>query len=440
MPDVEIEAFLSLYRRYRSGPSKISDWDSIRMPDADGLVPYDSFPVPDRKGTRAALSRLAVCKLNGGLGTSMGCPGAKSLIVVKEGKTFLDLILEQLREIRAVHGVDVPLVLMNSFYTQEETQKTLDGHRYRSFVEGFQQSKFPRFREDNGALLDAREYGREAWYPPGHGDIFHCLQNRGALEKLLNAGKNILFVSNADNLGAEVDARILSHMLEEDIPFLMEVTQKTLADVKGGVLYHDGSRLRLLEIARVPDERLEDFYNLEKFRFFNTNNIWINLAHLRKRLDEGPLDLEVIVNRKTVAGIDVVQLETAIGSGLDHFPAARGALVGRERFLPVKKTDDLLLVQSDLFKLEGGRLVRNPARTKSGLPQVKLGKSFARLEDYFARFRSIPNILDLDSLTLDGEVRFEENVTLRGNVSIVSHNAHMTIPKGSVLENCLVEN
>ena len=75
------------------------------------------------------------------------------------------------------------------------------------------------------------------WYPPGHGDLYNALMHSGVLDQLLAEGKEYLFVSNSDNLGAVVDQRILQHMIDINAEFIMEVTDKTKADVKvrGGV-------------------------------------------------------------------------------------------------------------------------------------------------------------------------------------------------------------
>jgi len=42
------------------------------------------------------LDKLVVLKLNGGLGTSMGCKGPKSAISVRDDLTFLDLTVQQI--------------------------------------------------------------------------------------------------------------------------------------------------------------------------------------------------------------------------------------------------------------------------------------------------------------------------------------------------------
>ena len=103
-------------------------------------------------------------------------------------------------------------------------------------------------------------------YPPGHGDLYDALTNSGLLDRLLAAGKEYIFVSNVDNLGATVDVNILQHMIDSQAEFLMEVTDKTKADVKGGTIIDYEGQVRLLEIAQVPSEHVEDFKSVRKVR------------------------------------------------------------------------------------------------------------------------------------------------------------------------------
>ena len=433
------ENFIRLYEKFREGPLKINNWDSIQSPDEKFLLPSTSIKVPDRKTVQKNLSRMAVCKLNGGLGTSMGCQMPKSTIVVRESKSFLDLIVDQLCEVERDFGVKVPLILMNSFYTHEETKKIIEKYSGRLEVKTFQQNKFPRLSEDSFQPLSEKEFGIDAWYPPGHGDFYSCIFELGFLDQLLEEGREVLFISNADNLGAVIDPCILAHMLDNDIPFLIEMTPKTPADVKGGTIYREGDDLKLLEIASVPEEHKEEFCSQRKFKVFNTNNIWVNLRHLRKKLAKGPLNLNVIVNRKTIAGKNIIQLETAIGSALECFPGAVGLTVSRDRFLPVKTTNDLLLVQSDLFVLQKGKLTRNPQRKQKGLPRVQLGGEFSQLQDFQDRIPSTPGMLDLDSLDVKGDVRFGAGVQLKGKVQLMAINQPLVIEDGSILEDQALE-
>lgn len=139
---------------------------------------------------------------------------------------------------------------------------------------------------------------RPTRYPPGHGDVFASLYNTGLLDELLAAGKEYLFVSNIDNLGATVDTTILAHMIDSQSEFLMEVTDKTRADVKGGTLTNYDGKMRLLEIAQVPPAHVDDFKSIKKFKIFNTNNLWINLKAIKRVVEEKSMALEIIVNQK----------------------------------------------------------------------------------------------------------------------------------------------
>lgn len=103
----------------------------------------------------------------------------------------------------------------------------------------------------------------DSWYPPGHGDLFEALVQSGELDALLAQGREILFVSNGDNLGATVDNKILSHMIETGAEYIMELTDKTRADVKGGTLINYQGEVRLLEIAQVPKEHVEEFKSIK---------------------------------------------------------------------------------------------------------------------------------------------------------------------------------
>ena len=139
-------------------------------------------------------------------------------------------------------------------------------------IERFNQSKYPRVVKDTMLPAPTGFGGHAEWYPPGHGDMYRSLANSGVLDRLIAEGKEYLFVSNIDNLGATVDPTILQHMHENpECEFIMEVTDKTRADVKGGTLIEYDGKLRLLEIAQVPKEHTEDFKSITKVPPPHTN-------------------------------------------------------------------------------------------------------------------------------------------------------------------------
>ncbi|MBT3515697.1 MAG: UTP--glucose-1-phosphate uridylyltransferase [Flavobacteriaceae bacterium] len=439
LSDSDLKCYVDLYSKLHAKPKKISNWKSLGNPDEKKLISYTSLPVPKKESIEASLAQLAVCKLNGGLGTTMNCRGPKSAIIVREKKTFINILVEQISELNKKYKADVPLYFMNSFNTHDATERIISRVKGTTRILSFCQHSYPRLLADESGFLDLQKKSADAWYPPGHGDLFSCILENGYLDSLIKEGRECLFISNADNLGAVIDLKILDYMINEDIPFLMEVTSKTTADMKGGVLCQGKDRIQLLEIANVPPEHVAEFCGNKKFKFFNTNNIWINLIHLKRMLKEGPLDLDLVINRKQVKKQDILQLETTVGSALNLFPGSVGMNVPRSRFLPVKKTSDLLLVQSNLFDLDRGILKRDSAINDSNLPRINLKDPFNDLKEYQRRVPVPPDIAELSSLELEGQVQFNGNVTLKGNVRLISHKKKIRIPKGAVLENKIVE-
>jgi UTP--glucose-1-phosphate uridylyltransferase len=439
--DTEMQSFFYLFTRYLSERAKSQDleWDRIKSPAADQIVPYDKLPLETKKEN---LNKLAVLKVNGGLGTSMGMTGAKSALEVKNDMTFLDLTVRQIEHLNTTHRVDVPLILMTSFNTHEDTLRIIKKYANQQLrITTFNQSRYPRiFKETLLPCPKRADDDKKHWYPPGHGDLYNALLHSGVLDQLISEGKEYLFVSNSDNLGAVVDDKILQHMIDSQAEFLMEVTDKTKADVKGGTLIDYDGNIRLLEIAQVPSEHVEDFKSVRKFKIFNTNNLWVNLKALKRIMESEQMELEIIINPKVNEdGQAVVQLETAAGAAIKHFKNAHGINVPRSRFLPVKSCSDLLLIKSDIYSLEHGQLVINPARMFESTPVIKLGDHFKKIQQFQKRFKKIPQIVELDHLTVTGDVWFGKNVVLRGTVIVVANEGQrIEIPDGCVLENRLL--
>jgi UTP--glucose-1-phosphate uridylyltransferase len=392
----------------------------------DGLLPGDALePVGDPPALDTLpgvddpglLRRVAVVKLNGGLGTSMGLHHAKSLVAVKGRRTFLDVIAAQVLALR------LPLVLMSSFATADDTERALARH------EGLDAEQFPQSREPK---LDAETFApaewpadpRLEWCPPGHGDLYAALAGSGMLRRLRERGIDWAFTSNADNLGAVLEPRIPAWAERNDTPFVMEVVRGTAADRKGGHIALRDGRLVLRETAQVPDGD-ESFGDVERWRFYNTNNLWIDLRALERLMADDPAGpaLPLIVNHKTVDPGDdtsppVLQLETAMGAAVGAIDGARALHVPRARFAPVKTTDDLLVVRSDAYELgAGGRLT--PA-FDGDPPVVALDPDhYRRLADFDERFaHGPPSLRRARSLRVRGDVRFGPDVTVVGDVRL----------------------
>ncbi|KAK8082331.1 UTP-glucose-1-phosphate uridylyltransferase [Apiospora saccharicola] len=431
--ETEMDNFFSLFRRYLNEKSKGNavDWDRIAPPAQGQVVDYEDLANSESVNF---LNKLAVLKLNGGLGTSMGCVGPKSVIEVRDGMSFLDLSVRQVEYLNRTYDTNVPFILMNSFNTNDDTAaiiKKYEGHNVDIMT--FNQSRYPRILKDS--LLPAPKSFDSA-----------SLYNSGVLEKLIERGIEIIFLSNVDNLGAVVDLRILQHMIESESEYVMELTNKTKADVKGGTIIDYEGSVRLLEIAQVPKEHVNEFKSIKKFKYFNTNNIWMNVKAIKRVVENDELEMEIIPNGKTIPGdkkgesdISVIQLETAVGAAIRHFRNAHGVNVPRRRFLPVKTCSDLMLVKSDLYALKHGQLQMSASRFGDA-PLIKLGGDFKKVSDFQKRIASIPKIVELDHLTITGNVNLGRGVVLKGTVIIVAtEGSTIDIPPGSILENVVVQ-
>src|ERR671929_1509861 len=381
--DAAVAPFEHYYGRLRAGERGMLPEDELEpvddLPAAEDLPPAEE----DDAAARKALDRAVVLKLNGGLGTSMGMDRAKSLLEVKDGLSFLDIIARQVLGLRERTGARLPLVLMNSFATREDSLAALERHAdlAADVPADFVQNKVPKVLADD--LQPARwpDDPSLEWAPPGHGDVYTALLTSGMLEALLDRGYRYAFLSNSDNLGAVLDPRILAWFAGEEVPFAMEVADRTEADRKGGHLARrrDGGGLVLREIAQTPDEDVDAFQDVERHRFFNTNTLWVDLEALRALLErrDGVLGLPMIVNRKTVDPSDkgspeVIQLETAMGAAIDVFDGARALRVPRRRFAPVKTTSDLLALRSDAYVLTDDQRVELAAERNGTPPFVEL--------------------------------------------------------------------
>jgi UTP--glucose-1-phosphate uridylyltransferase len=426
LPEIVVRTFRHYYRQLVQGQTGL-------IPEAD-LEPVDSLPDVDRFSEaladigRSALTRTVVVKLNGGLGTSMGLQRAKSLLPVKYGLSFLDIIVRQALQAGA------PLILMNSFNTREETLRALQEYPELQGQEvplDFVQHKVPKVRKDDLCPVHWPQDRRLEWCPPGHGDIYAALMTSGALEAMLQHGYEYAFVSNADNLGAVLEPRILGYFVRQELPFMMEVADRTEADRKGGHLARtqDG-QLILRESAQCPAQDEDAFQDVQRHRYFNTNNLWLHLPSLKEVMTERDalLGLPMIRNEKPVDPRDehsmpVYQLETAMGSAIGVFDGAGAVRVPRSRFSPVKTTNDLLAVRSDGYKLtDDFRVVSNPEHNEDELI-VDLDEDYYRLVDQMEeRFPyGPPSLKQCRAFCVRGDVRFGKDVAVQGSVHVVNH-------------------
>ena len=439
MGDAAIRAFRRNYEALLRSESGLIPEATISP--AEGLASFEEIAATGAADA-ALLSQAVVIKLNGGLGTGMGLQGPKSLLSVREGVNFLDLMVRQILELRKTSGANVRLLLMNSFSTSEDTLAHLAKYRAQGLADAAEvelmQNQIPKIDAATFLPVEWPADPDLEWCPPGHGDLYPALVGSGWLDRLLAEGVKYAFVSNSDNLGAILDPAILRYFAESGAPFLMEVTRRTAADRKGGhlaVRKSDG-RLLLREVAQCPEEDMAAFQDIDRHRYFNTNSLWLRLDLLKEQLaaDSGVLPLPMIRNNKTVDPRDkkstaVVQLESAMGAAIECFEGAAAIDVPRSRFAPVKTTGDLLALRSDAYEVLDDGQVRLTA-SRNGVPPVISLSDEYKLVDAIEAL-GVPGLIGCDSLTISGPIRFAAGVVIEGKVEFKNTSPeNMTVEPG----------
>ena len=432
-----IEVFCAGYRTLAAGAAGMVPEASI---EPLGVVPaLADLPTA---GDPTALGRTAIIKLNGGLGTSMGLDRAKSLLPARGELTFLDVIVRQVLAARAAYDVTLPITFLNSFRTSADSLAALAA--YPELPVGglpleIVQNRVPKLRHDDLTPVSWPDDPGLEWCPPGHGDLYTVLHATGLLDALGAQGFTQAFVSNSDNLGATPDPVVAEWFATSGSPFAVEAVRRTPSDRKGGHFARrrgDG-RLVLRETAQTLPEDQAALADLDCHRLASTNNIWIDIRALRDLLDarDGVLGLPLIRNVKTVDPRDptspeVVQVETALGAAIELFDGAQVLEVSRERFLPVKTTDDLLVLRSDCVHLDE-RFV--PLQRSTGLPFVALGPAYKAVTGFDRRFATgVPSLAEASSLVVEGDWTFGLCVRVRGDARLGPGTGE--VPAGTVLE------
>ena len=437
---VAIDTFAHYYRLLEHGETGMIPESTIEPLDMEALADVEF----DDATAAEAIRGTAVIKLNGGLGTSMGMDRAKSLLCVRRGLSFLDIIARQVLHLRKQYDAPLPLMFMNSFATSADTMAALaryDALAVDDLPLEFLQNKEPKLLAADLLPASYPKHPDLEWCPPGHGDLYTALRGTGLLGRLIEAGYRYAFVSNSDNLGAVPDPRVAGWFAASGAPFAIEAVRRTAADRKGGHFARrkaDG-RIVLRETAQTLAADKVALADLDRHRFSSTNNLWFDLQAMVDELDarQGVLGLPLIRNVKSLDPGDpttpeVIQIETAMGAAIEVFEGARTIEVGRERFVPVKTTNDLLVLRSDIYDIGKDFVLDQAAET---VPYVELDGSFYKLVgDFDKRFPDgAPSLKRATSLRVDGDFTFGHGVKVVGEVTLKAREAKR-IEGGTVLE------
>ena len=117
LPKIVINNFKFYYKQLASGVTGEIPENDINP--VDSITDCEKFSDHFEQIGFNNIHKTAVLKLNGGLGTSMGLQKAKSLLQIKNNFTFLEIVARQATQ------NNVPLVLMNSFATQQDSLEKL---------------------------------------------------------------------------------------------------------------------------------------------------------------------------------------------------------------------------------------------------------------------------------------------------------------------------
>ena len=438
LPNLVIDTFAHYYRKVVNGETGLifdRDIQPVRPEEIAFHEKLDDF----RAGGHRAMAKTVRIVLNGGLGTSMGLSGPKSLIAVKAGQSFLQIILRQ------SETGPVQLAFMNSFNTHEATLEALAAESAGNRALLFLQHKFPKILQGTLGPAEWPANRELEWNPPGHGDVYLALHESGLLERLMADGIRHAFICNCDNLGARVDPALLGYFATNGFSFMMEVAEKTPADLKGGHLArHGDGRLILREAAQCPEDEIDAFQDIERYRYFNTNNIWVRLDRIHDLVRRhNIIDLPMILNPKTLdprdsASPPVFQLESAMGAAISMFDDTGAVCVPRSRFFPVKTTNDLLAVRSDAFEYTADHSLQS-RRRHPGVPALKISLDpahYKKIEQLEERFPAgPPSLKDCAALSVEGDVLFEKGVSVRGSVSVRNTGkSQAVVPAGTLID------
>ena len=440
--EAAVKVFTHYYHQVEAGTTGLIPEETISpLVEVPRLEDIDI----SEEAERSALAKTVIIRLNGGLGTSMGMDRAKSLLPVRDGDSFVDIIVRQVLAARERYGARLPLIFMDSFRTQDDTLAALAKYPQLAVDDlplDFLQNQEPKLRADDLSPVSYPDDPSLEWCPPGHGDIYTALYGSGLLDKLIDAGFQYASTANADNLGAVPSAKVAGWFASSGAPYAAELCKRTPADVKGGHLAvrNSDGRIILRDTAQTPSDQMHYFTDQYRHPYFHTNNLWFDLVALREvlRQRDGVLGLPLIRNAKTVNPADstttpVVQIECAMGAAIEAFEGASAIEVPRSRFLPVKTTNDLMVLRSDAYEIDvAGQL----NATVDQVCVVELDPKYYKTIHQFEQrvSQGAPSLRQAQRLVVHGDWTFGADVVVKGEVTLADAGVASQVPDGTLLE------
>ncbi|XP_049368854.1 UTP--glucose-1-phosphate uridylyltransferase-like [Solanum verrucosum] len=382
---------------------EVEQLDKIKTVGKDKIyvLPYERLEPAseDATETKQLLDKLVVLKFNGNLGSDMGFSGPKSALEVCNGLTCLDLVVNHIESINSKYGCNIPLLMMNTPSTHDGIMKVLEKHPNKN-IHTFTQSQ--RQQENIEDMSESwtlnKSSAQEKLYPSNLLEVFLSLNSSGKLEPLISQGKEYFLLLQSENVAEVVDPKILNHLIKNSIEHCVEVMPTTSGTEETSLPPQEG-RIQSKEHVK------------------SINTMWMSMSCVERLLQRNDLGF----------------------TSSKFFDRAFAIDTPWSRYLPVERTSDLLILQSDLYTSVEGTLVRNAARANPKDPSIELGPEFGNVDDFRSLFKSIPSIIELDSLKVTGDVWFGTGITLKGKVSIAARpGMKIVIPDGMELKNRII--
>ena len=220
------------------------------------------------------------------------------------------------------------------------------------------------------------------------------------------------------------DARVAGWFAASGAPFAIEAVRRTPSDRKGGHFARRKSdgRIVLRETAQTLARGPEALGRPRPAPvLLDQQPVVRPRARCSEALDarDGVLGLPLIRNIKTVDPADpstpeVIQIETAMGAAIEVFEGSRTIEVGRDRFVPVKTTNDLLVLRSDVYDI-GERLRARPGGRRDPVRRARPATSTSwSASSTSASPRARRRCARRTSLTVEGDWTFGHGVRGRG--------------------------
>jgi len=312
-------------------------------------LPEDVTPLPEpgdprydeaREAGLALVGEGAVASvvLNGGMATRFGGV-VKGVVEAVEGRSFLEIKLEQARRVGEELGADLPVAVMTSYATDAATRSFL---RERGVREPLYFSQYVSLRLQPDGELFRTDDGRVSLYSPGHGDVLSAIRASGTLGALRDRGVRLIMVSNVDNLPARIDPVVVGMHVLSGRPMTAEVVGNE-GEVGGAPARVDG-RVRLLESMQMPEG-----FDHSTLPVTNVNTVTFDVDALDR-----DFDLTWLYVLKSVGDRKAVQLEHLYHEASAFLPTTYlkvPALGPRGRFLPIKTPQDLVDAQPALREI-----------------------------------------------------------------------------------------